>query len=435
MKRTVCILMVGIWALLRPAFADIQVAGVWETSFGNLSLAQQGKAVKGHYPYHNGKISGELNRNVLTGYWLEEGSGTCPTALQGYRKWGRFKFIFSSDGKRFDGTWGYCDKTTGGTWSGKLVKAEKKVRLPAHSTPSTSKSSSVDIGSKLFKYPTILGDRIYWCTARGHKCGKVVADNFCHMRGYDHAVDFAMDPDVGHRYPLRIIDTALTCEKAFCDSFKYIRCSAKRWHSPGPVMHIEAGGPVQVGKMVPLHLKLSHLPQGRINIWWEVDGKISKGWLSPDRKTYKVAPATKQPVIVRAHATDSDWNMLNITSIKLVPGQTTSRHTSHSAHTTGNVPNIEGLWSKSDFGRIVFAQKGRKVKGSYDYKNGKIYGTLIGNVLNGYWVQSSSGQRCSTPKYGSYYWGGVRFVYKNGKLVGKWGYCDKKLSAPWSIYR
>ena len=438
MKRAI-IMAITVWAFLTPLTADPQISGRWDTSYGDLILTQHAnKEVEGFYYDYKAQILGKLNGHVLTGYWIEEGN-TCPKAFHGSKKWGRLKFVFSPDGRHFKGTWGYCEKTTGGNWQGTLVKPAEdlteRTPSPKQTASSHSQSHATSQGSKLFKHPTIFGDRIYWCTAMGHKCGKVVADNFCHMRGYDHAVDFAMDPDVGHRYPLRILDTALTCEKAFCDSFKYIRCSAKRWHSPGPVMRIEIGGPVRVGKMVPLHLKLSHLPRGRINIWWEVDGKIGKGWLSPDRKTYKVAPATKQPVIVRAHVTDANWNMLNIASVKLIPGQTSSHHQSPSACSSKKVPNVAGRWKSTEGNWADFTQKGRKVEGTYGLKNGKIYGTFTGNVLNGYWVQSSSGQKCSTPKYGSYYWGRVRFEYKNGKLEGYWSYCGAKPSGSWTIYR
>jgi hypothetical protein len=78
---------------------------------------------------------------------------------------------------------------------------------------------------------------------------------------------------------------------------------------------------------------------------------------------------------------------------------------------------------------MVFEQSGNNVTGNYATSNGKIFGTLDGNILEGYWTQSSAGQKCPAQKYGSYYWGRIRFVFDpNGHFSGNWGYCENSPS-------
>ena len=72
-------------------------------------------------------------------------------------------------------------------------------------------------------------------------------------------------------------------------------------------------------------------------------------------------------------------------------------------------------------------QSGENVTGTYATSNGKIFGTLKGNILESYWVQSKANKRCSTMKYDSNYWGRLRFEFdRTGHLKGNWGYCDNE---------
>jgi hypothetical protein len=266
----------------------------------------------------------------------------------------------------------------------------------------------------------------------GHDCGKIVADNYCHMRGYAKALDFAMEPDIGHKTPLRLLDSALTCEKAFCDGFEYIACSAEKWRSPGPVLKIvPETGNVRVGESVTLRLEVRNLPKNkRVHFWWEVDGRLAKGKLLKNRKVYIVTPADTGPLTIRAHAVDADWNYLDVAAIVLHPvskGVATSKKPS-SRQTT---MDVSGKWSTT-FGETQLRQTDRKVTGDYSYSQGRIEGTLHGNVLDGHWAQKSSGKRCDTARMGSYYWGRLRFVFREKRFDGKWGYCEEPVTGIWN---
>ncbi|MDX8400347.1 MAG: hypothetical protein R8K20_08885 [Gallionellaceae bacterium] len=76
--------------------------------------------------------------------------------------------------------------------------------------------------------------------------------------------------------------------------------------------------------------------------------------------------------------------------------------------------------------------------GSYrSYKNGRIIGESknSGRKFVGYWVQDTSGKRCSRKQNGSHYWGRLSFnATTNDGFKGAWGYCNNKPSKPWTGY-
>jgi hypothetical protein len=68
------------------------------------------------------------------------------------------------------------------------------------------------------------------------------------------------------------------------------------------------------------------------------------------------------------------------------------------------------------------------VKGGYTSDGGEIVGEMNGNVLEGYWIENSSGERCATAKNGRHHWGRIRWTFDGGKFVGNWSYCDKPVA-------
>jgi len=93
--------------------------------------------------------------------------------------------------------------------------------------------------------------------------------------------------------------------------------------------------------------------------------------------------------------------------------------------------DINGTW-ETPWGRMVIKQSGNTATGTYDINDGKIFGSISNNVLEGYWTQNTGHQECSEPKYDSDSWGRIKFVFDTDKkFSGKWGYCDKELSREW----
>ena len=93
----------------------INVTGKYKTDFGILSLTQKENALSGkyHYPSSNGEINGSLKGelNSLTAKFTWE------QLQDGKKVSGEGKFIFSSDGKSFKGTW-KDNAGKAGTWNG-----------------------------------------------------------------------------------------------------------------------------------------------------------------------------------------------------------------------------------------------------------------------------------------------------------------------------
>ena len=125
------------------ATGTVNVTGKWRTSEGELTLVQSGRSVTGSYTSDGGEIVGEMNGNVLEGFWIENGSAErCATAKNGRHYWGRIRWTF--EGGRFTGNWSYCDKPVagGGGWNG-----ERSGDVPPGYAPPSSASSTAAAGS------------------------------------------------------------------------------------------------------------------------------------------------------------------------------------------------------------------------------------------------------------------------------------------------
>jgi hypothetical protein len=101
-----------------PGVVGGSVAGLWDSSEGPLTLAQQGNTVSGsHNKAENGEVAGTLTGNVFDGFWIEDKSDQrCATARNGRYFWGRIRLTFTGD--VFEGKWGYCDGDFRGPWTG-----------------------------------------------------------------------------------------------------------------------------------------------------------------------------------------------------------------------------------------------------------------------------------------------------------------------------
>ena len=71
-----------------------------------LTLTQSGDTITGSYYGGTASLAGALEGNVLRGTWKEsDGTGT-------------LRFIFSDDGKSFEGSWSIPGSSSAGGWSG-----------------------------------------------------------------------------------------------------------------------------------------------------------------------------------------------------------------------------------------------------------------------------------------------------------------------------
>jgi len=75
-------------------------------------LTQNGDSVSGTYTYDNGKITGKVSGNVLTGTWSESPSYSPPGDA------GEIEFTMASDRKSFTGKWRYGSEGGWENWEG-----------------------------------------------------------------------------------------------------------------------------------------------------------------------------------------------------------------------------------------------------------------------------------------------------------------------------
>lgn len=135
------------------AVAAPDVAGDWNTNWGELSLDQDGTEVDGWFEIDDveGVIYGELQGNVLNGYWLQDSDeDECDEALADSYTWGRLQLVFDRNG-RFSGRIGYCDEgLSEGGWTGS--------RRPAARAPQPSrKGQSRSPEKRRSKLPSVAG--------------------------------------------------------------------------------------------------------------------------------------------------------------------------------------------------------------------------------------------------------------------------------------
>ncbi len=85
----------------------------------------------------------------------------------------------------------------------------------------------------------------------------------------------------------------------------------------------------------------------------------------------------------------------------------------------------------TNWGAMELKQSGNEVTGRYSEDNGEVFGNLTQkNVLEGYWVEDASSQRCTKPLHGRYYWGRIRMVFGTNfrSFSAVWGYCEEEPS-------
>jgi alkaline phosphatase D len=88
----------------RPRFT-----GTWTTTFGTLTISQEGDVATGTYPHKGGLIQGEQDGRVLRGRWFEPE----------HEKEGTFELTIDAAGNSFNGSWSYADSARkDGDWHG-----------------------------------------------------------------------------------------------------------------------------------------------------------------------------------------------------------------------------------------------------------------------------------------------------------------------------
>ena len=89
------------------------IAGVYDASFGKMTLQVSNNEVTGRYDHEGGQIEGMLSGNILNGRWYQLGNGSS----------GRIKFTFTTDFSSFTGLWSENDASelNNDGWNGNKI--------------------------------------------------------------------------------------------------------------------------------------------------------------------------------------------------------------------------------------------------------------------------------------------------------------------------
>jgi hypothetical protein len=309
--------------------APLDVGASWQTTFGQVTLEQDGTTVRGTYdPGQQGRLAGTFEGKVLKGYWSEmESIRECATERLGTRYWGRIRWTFS-DGA-FTGTYGYCEEEPTSSWTGTRVGA-----APENDTETTEAGGKGNGASDPETWPyrarwdQIAGPGMPWTTGWVSTPSPV-----CWAQGPEE------NPGASFR---------CACgEQNYCGSF--------------------------------------------------TDGAVILHWQQG---------CDKPPVSLRCS-----------TELKHV--------------VDGLLPSVAGLWD-TDFATVTFRQDGAVIHGTYTLDEGRLEGTLEGDVMSGYWGEANSDRACAAERLGTKYWGRFRFTFSADTFTGQWGHCEDEPTGAWN---
>jgi len=85
-----------------------------------------------------------------------------------------------------------------------------------------------------FWHPTFLGERVDYCTFDGKECGKMVANRYCQMLGYDYSSQNVIAYNVGLT---NYLSTKAQCKGWRCNGFMTIGCAIGLSHNPPRPYH------------------------------------------------------------------------------------------------------------------------------------------------------------------------------------------------------
>ena len=128
MKKLIYILLICIFNIQVSGHSrnllNNNIAGIYKTGFGEMTLSINGNHVTGTYKNAGGKIDGILTGHILKGTWTQTNGK------------GKIEFIFNDNFSAFKGKWSYNSAAPSGVWNG------TKTSTVSNSTTKTSSTIS-----------------------------------------------------------------------------------------------------------------------------------------------------------------------------------------------------------------------------------------------------------------------------------------------------
>lgn len=93
-----------------------------------------------------------------------------------------------------------------------------------------------------------------------------------------------------------------------------------------------------------------------------------------------------------------------------------------------STPAVGSVWTYDNSYQMTIEATTPEFRARYTQKKGHMTGQVQGDQVEGFWMQESSKQKCTTQKNGSSYWGGFRISFTQSGYSGKWSYCNEPLT-------
>jgi hypothetical protein len=92
--------------------------------------------------------------------------------------------------------------------------------LPALAIAGGAGAAEIQIGN-----PAVGDHRVDICLEWGMQCNGEAANVWCTSQGYDRAVAWEIDPDIGASHPTLVLGASQVCDQPHCDGYLSITCA------------------------------------------------------------------------------------------------------------------------------------------------------------------------------------------------------------------
>lgn len=429
--------------------SSCQFTGKWKTDYGEMNLVQNGTSLTGNYGWDNGKIEGTVNGNTATGTWSEAPDYKPPDSA------GDFVFTLASDCKSFKGQWRYgtCE------WDGDIYG--KRSSPPVNPTPDTPVTPVTPV-TPTPQGPWIAGT---WNTQWGQmvltQSGNTVSGTYTHDNGkitgtisgnsfsgwWSESPSYSPPNDAGQvELTISGDHKTMTGRWRYGSSGKWYENDWKGTFVQGLPKLVGSGSTgdmtgtwdfdwseklqlTQTGSTVTGNYILTSWPDIKGTFQGTVSGNKLTGTWTENSRAGKLDITISDDFnsftgrYTNSMSDTAVWHGFQHKAIKISqPSPTPAPNPSPAEFNT----SWAGDW-ETDWGTMNITLRDTSASGTYTYNDGKLTGTVSGNMLSGTWAKSPS---YASPKdAGSY-----EFVMsKNGMaFMGKWKYADCSWAAGWN---
>lgn len=95
---------------------------------------------------------------------------------------------------------------------------------PRGASPEPVPSDNGETGTEVFTFPVYDVYRLNFCLSTKGQCGEPAANKWCQMKGYERAVAWRKDNNIGGLFPTFLIGDEQICAQYKCDGFAEITC-------------------------------------------------------------------------------------------------------------------------------------------------------------------------------------------------------------------